>query len=100
MFITGRLVFFAFYGPWVGSGRVQTLRKISRCGYTFSGSSLVGTENLDLHSASYTLIRGLPKRDILNDRQARETHSSRSSHCLMLNISKMATDTAIFTTDG
>ena len=47
--------------------------------------------------ADYRVIQGLSNRAILNDLEGPQTQISRSGHSLTLNISKMATDTAIVT---
>jgi len=46
------------------------------------------------------VIRGLSNRAIFNDLEHPQTHISRSGHSLMLNISKMAKETAIVTMEG
>ena len=46
------------------------------------------------------VIHGLLNRAIFNDLEQPQTQISRSDHSLTLNISKMATDTAIVTMEG
>ena len=46
------------------------------------------------------VIRDLSNGAILNDLDGPQTQISRSGHSLTLNISKMAADTAIVTTEG
>jgi len=46
------------------------------------------------------VIHGLSNRAIFNDLVGPQTQISRSGYSLMLNISKMATDTAIVTMEG
>ena len=46
------------------------------------------------------VIRGLSNRAIFNDLEQTQTHISRSGHSVTLNISEMAKDTAIVTTEG
>jgi len=43
------------------------------------------------------VIHGLSNRAIFNDLEGPQTQITRSGHSLMLNISKMTTDTAIVT---
>ena len=46
------------------------------------------------------VIHGLSNRAIFNDFNRPQTQISRSGHCLTLNISEMAKDTAIVTMEG
>ena len=46
------------------------------------------------------VIHGLLKRAIFNDVEQPQTQISRSGHSLTLNISEMAKDTVIVTTEG
>jgi len=48
----------------------------------------------------WKVVHGLSNRAILNDLERPQTHISRSGHYLMLNICKMAKDTAIVTKEG
>jgi len=45
-------------------------------------------------------MHGLSNRAIFNDLEGLQTQISRSGHSLTLNISKIAADTAIVTTEG
>ena len=48
----------------------------------------------------YKVIHGLSNRAIFNDLERPQIQTSRSGHCLTLNISEMAKDTAIVTMEG
>ena len=48
----------------------------------------------------YKVVDGLSNRTIFNDFEQSQTQISRSGHCLTLNISETAKDTAIVTMEN
>ena len=62
--------------------------------------SRVSTVTRDIDIAILSVCVSVSNRAILNDFEPPQTQISRSGHSLTLNISKMATDTAIVTIEG